>query len=275
VTARALVRLGQEGERSRRVCARLDGMARPLEAALRRALPFLVQRKLAVAAAPARVATYEDVMDALEAPRYVLSVAVGGGSGAIVLDGGAVATALDGVLGGGGKSTPARLDPAGLSPAQSALAARLARDLLSALNEPLSRVGTRLEVLSDTAAFHRGGLFAVVSLHLGEGGTAGKIVLLLPATCISVADVERAPSAPDPRATAAMAAVELDVVAELGRTQVSAARLAALKVGDVVRLGLPVDAPARVVAGGRMLFTGRPATRGGHLAIELADRAAR
>jgi flagellar motor switch protein FliM len=45
--------------------------------------------------------------------------------------------------------------------------------------------------------------------------------------------------------------------------------IANLKVGDVLRLGLPLDERARVSAGGAELFQGRPTASGDVVAVAL------
>jgi flagellar motor switch protein FliM len=46
-------------------------------------------------------------------------------------------------------------------------------------------------------------------------------------------------------------------------------RIAGLRVGDVLRLPLPVEAPVRLQVGGRALFSGTPTTRGSQIAVDV------
>ena len=96
-------------------------------------------------------------------------------------------------------------------------------------------------------------------------------MLLVPAGAIETKEVaEAAPPEAGPETQAAVAEVELEVVAELGRVRLMLARIASLRVGDVLRLPLSVDAPARLHVGGHGLFLGTPITRGSQIAIEIS-----
>jgi flagellar motor switch protein FliM len=273
--AQPLMRLHEGSERSRRACARFDGIARLLESAVKRSLPYLVRARTPVVAAPVEVGLYGEIVERLSSPRYVAPLRAGACDvGALVLDAQAVARGLDGVL-GGGKGEPSRLDPGGLSAPQAALAARLTRGLCAAFDEVLTRLDVRIEIAPGSAPERHGGLFLACSIAIGGDDAPGHIVLLLPSTAVEVSVAPPAPvGANNPLAAAALAAVEVEIVAELGRVRVPLARIASLKVGDVLRLPLPVDAPARVVAGGRPLFDGRPTTRGAQIAIEVARHGA-
>lgn len=269
--ANALVKLGIAGDLPRRACDRLRAEQRALEGAVRRALPYLGRRKVAVTAEPVIAALHADAMAGLARPFHVtaLGVGVGGRSaGALVLDGHAIASGLDGML-GSGRGDPPVLDPAGLTPAQVALAARLARGLVAAFGDVLERVGCALSIASDPDAEQHGAL-VVCTVRLGEGESAGHIVVLLPAAAVEVdGHVDETSEKVDPRTHAALAEVELEVVAELGRVRLPLARLASLRVGDLIRLPLSVDAPLRLHVGGRALFEGKPTVRGSQIAVEV------
>jgi flagellar motor switch protein FliM len=270
--AHALLKLGMSGDRARRACDRLTAEQRGLEGAVRRALPYLVRRKVAVTAEPAAPALHADAVSGLARPFHVtaLRVGVGGRSaGALILDGNAIASGLDGML-GSGNGEPPQLDPAGLSAAQAALAARLARGLVAAFDEVLRRAGSALAIATEAASDPQGAL-VVCSVRIGEGESAGHIVILLPAAAIEVHGRvdEASPQKIDPKTHAAMNEVELEVVAELGRVRLPLARLASLRVGDMIRLPLPVDAPLRLHVGGHSLFEGKPTIRGSQIAVEV------
>lgn len=127
-----LVKLGLGGDRARRACERLAGEQRALESAVRRSLPYLARRKIPVMAEAARPALRTEVIEPMARPFYVSPLCVGNGAratGALVIDAKAVSHGLDGMLGSGRGGLP-ELDPAGLTPPQVALAARLARSLV-------------------------------------------------------------------------------------------------------------------------------------------------
>ncbi len=270
--ANALVKLGVAGDRVRRACERLSAEQRALEGAVRRALPYLVRRKVTVTAEAAIPALHQDAVAGLARPFHVtaLRVGVGGRSaGALILDGYAIASGLHGIL-GAGNGDPPELDPAGLSPAQAALAARLARGLVDAFDEVLRRAGCPLAIATDPPAEQQGAL-VVCAVRIGDGESAGHIVILLPSAAIDMDGRvdETASERTEPKTTAALAEVELDIVAELGRVRLPLARLASLSVGDIIRLPLSVDAPLRLHVGGRSLFAGKPTTRGSQIAVEV------
>jgi len=269
--ANALVKLGISGDLPRRACDRLNAEPRALEGAVRRALPYLVRRKVAVTAEPVTPALHADAVASLGRPFHVTALRVGAGGrsvGALILDGHAIASGLDGML-GSGRGDPPVLDPAGLSAAQAALAARLARGLVAALDEVLKRVGCALSIATDPAAEQHGAL-VVCTMRLGEGESAGHIVLLLPAAAVEVqGHVDETSETTDAQTHAALTEVELELVAELGRVRLPLARLASLRVGDVIRLPLSVDAPLRLHVGGRALFEGKPTVRGSQIAVEV------
>jgi flagellar motor switch protein FliM len=270
--AQALVKLGLGSDRARRACERLSTEQRSLEAAVRRSLPYLARRKIPVTAEAARAALRTEVMDPIAKPFYVSPLCVGGGTrptGALVIDAKAIAHGLDGMLGSGRGGLP-ELDPAGLSAAQIALAARLARSLVAAFHEVLAPLGAPLAIAGDAPGGLGGAVLVACAVRIGEGDTAGTIVLLVPAGEIEVQDAaEAAPPDAGPETHGAVAEVELEVVAELGRVRLGLNRVAALQVGDVLRLPLSVDAPARLHVGGHGLFLGKPTTCGSQIGVEI------
>ncbi len=271
--AQALVRLGLGGDRARRACEKLSLEQRALEAAVRRSLPYLGRRNIPVAAAAARTALRTELMAQIIQPYYVspLGVGVGGrATGALVIDAKAIAHGLDGML-GAGLGAPPELDPAGLSAAQAALAARLARSLVAAFNEVLAPLGAPLSMADDSPGGQGGTVLVACAVQIGDEDTAGTIVLLVPAGAIATQGAaEASPSLPDPAMAEAVADVELEMVAELGRVRLNLTKIARLRVGDVVRLPLSIDTPARLHVGGRNLFSGSPTTRGAQIAVSIS-----
>lgn len=274
----SLVKLGLASDRARRACDRMTIVQRSLEGAIRRTLPYLVRRKVTVTSEPPRPALEADVIEALARPFHVTPLRVGGSartSGALVLDGNAIAHGLDGML-GGGRGEVTSLDAAGLSSAQVALAARLARGLVAAFAEVLAAAGTTIEIATDAGARgQQGAVLVACTLRIGEGDEAGTIVLLVPAAAVEVGgSVDAARDGAHPGMRAAVVEAELEVVAELGRVRLPISRLVSLCVGDVIRLPLSVDALARLHVGGRALFEGKPTTRGSQIAIEVVGHGA-
>jgi flagellar motor switch protein FliM len=282
----ALLRLGLAGERAKRAEERLKAEQKQLEGAIRRTLPYLVRRKISVMAHEVRCVLLDEVIDNVARPFHVTPIRAGERAvGALVLDGPAIAHCLDGVL-GAGRNEPTALDASGLSPAQSALALRLARGLVASFGEALARIGVTLEPPPESnaslAATARAlppasqnsdpsGLLVACTIRIGDGDNAGHITLMVPAAGLDKGPSGQAPrTEPEPKTVAALANVELDVVVELGRVKLPLARLATMKVGDVLRLPLPVDAKANLRVGERALFRGRPTTRGAQIAVEIA-----
>jgi flagellar motor switch protein FliM len=276
--AQSLVKLGLEGDRARRACERLIKAQRGLEAAVRRALPYLARRKIPVTSEPARAALRADVMLPIEQPFFVSPLCVARAarpSGALVIDAKAIAHGLDGMLGSGRAALPVLDAAAGLSAAQSALASRLARSLVAAFDEILAPLGAPLAIANEAPGAPGGAVLIACTVQIGEGDTAGTIVLLVPAGAIEIEGaVEASPVAVVPETNAAVADVELELVAELGRVRLALTRIATLRVGDVIRLPLSVDSPARLHVGGHALFAGKPSTHGSQIAIEIARHGA-
>ena len=275
--AQSLVKLGLEGERARKACERLIKAQRGLEAAVRRSLPYLARRKIAVTSEPARAALRADVMLPIAQPFYVSPLCVARAprpSGALVIDAKAIAHGLDGMLGSGRGGLPV-LDASGLTGPQTALASRLARSLVAAFDEILAPLGAPLAIANEAPGGHGGAVLIACTVMIGEGDTAGTIVLLVPAGAIEIEGaVEVRPAGAVPETSAAVAEVDIELVAELGRVRLALTRIATLRVGDVIRLPLSVDAPARLHVGGHALFTGKPTTHGSQIAIEIGRHGA-
>jgi flagellar motor switch protein FliM len=269
----SLVKLGLAGDRARRACERLAGAQRGLEAAVGRSLPYLARRKIAVTSEPARTALRADVMLPVAKPFFVSPLCVANAarpSGALVIDAKAIAHGLDGMLGSGRGGLPT-LDPGGLTAPQSALASRLARSLVAAFDEVLAPLGAPLAIANEAPGGQGGAVLIACTVRIGEGETAGTIMLLVPAGAIETANaVEEGPVVCLAETEAAVGSVDLEIVAELGCVRIALRRIAALRVGDVIRLPLSVDAPACLHVGGSALFSGKLTTRGSQIAVEIA-----
>jgi flagellar motor switch protein FliM len=272
-----LLRFALEGERVRRAVTVLERESPRLSAALRRAIPFLSRRGIPVALASARAAPVVDLLEGVSRPIHATHFVAMPGSarGALLLDAGAIAIFLDGVLGGEGRAIPV-LNPAGLTGAQTALISGLANGIVSAFSDSLLvSVGVRLECRAagvEEATAQSAPIACI--LEFGAEDQVGRVMLLLPKEVLlaSSDQLERVPGPTgDPRIAAALASVELELVAELGRVRIRLRDLAALKVGDTLRLEVSVNSTVSVRANDHELMRGRPTTQSGRLAVKIAS----
>src|SRR4029077_2398658 len=74
----------------------------------------------------------------------------------------------------------------------------------------------------------------------------------------------------DPRVARVVEHVELNLVAELARMRVTLRQLSNLRVGDTIRLEVPVGAAINVRADGCVVLRGHPTTSAGQIAIRVA-----
>lgn len=273
--ATQLEALAVPGGRGRAARARMTDVASPLAAALRRAVPFLSRRRVAVIAKAARCLSFAELAaDATIAhvSTFVVRTA-GGGSpstaamrGLVLFDDVALARILDGVLGGDGSASTSGVAP---TSAQSALASRVTGSMLRAFGDVLaSRLSLAIEPTPSKDV--EAGAAVVLPLAMDGGGT---VLLALPLSAIARDEDAAEPQQVDSGIAAAMTDVELDVIAELGKVRLPLEAIAQLAVGDVLRLSLPLDERARICAGGATLFHGRP-TASGHVVAVAIERAA-
>lgn len=262
-----LLRLGLSGERARRAAETLGEKGSALVIALKRTLPYLARRKVDITIEKPRAALLQDVIEELAKPFHVAPFGTTRGNGALVLDAMAIGTCMDGILGGDGTSAPV-ISGERLSHAQAALADRIARELVTAFADVLAQLGMR----SPEAASKKSdpGTDSALTSCVLEIGGAGRIALLLPQGAVELlSDAPPRPTAPDARMLAAMGTVPVEVAAELGRMKMSLRALSHLKVGDVLRLPLPVSANARVRVGACVLWQGKPSAIGGRMVVEI------
>jgi flagellar motor switch/type III secretory pathway protein FliN len=66
--------------------------------------------------------------------------------------------------------------------------------------------------------------------------------------------------------------VTLELVVELARMRMTLGHLAALKVGDTIRLEVPIGAAVDVRADGHVILRGQPTTNAGQIAIRIEGR---
>ncbi len=274
--AAKLLGFAVEGARVRRAASSLEQASPQLASALRRAMPFLQKSGTQVSLCFARAIPIGELLADLPRPIHASHVVIspGGARGAIILDAGSIATVLDGVLGGDGSSPP-QLDPAGLSPPQVALVSRVVDGLIRSFSEVLSR---RLSIEIHGAAPNgddAGSEAAPVacSFELGANPPLGRVVLLVAKEALlggTEASRQTATSVADPRVADVVAQVELDLVAELARMKMSLGQLSRLRVGDMVRLDVPVGGAINVRADGHIVLRGHPTTNAGQIAIRVA-----
>ncbi|MGD0677174.1 MAG: FliM/FliN family flagellar motor switch protein [Polyangiaceae bacterium] len=271
-----LLRFAVEGGRVRRAASALEQASPELASALRRAMPFLVRRGGQVALCFARALPVSELLDELPRPVHATHLlAPSGARGALILDSGAISMVLDGVLGGDGQSPPV-LDRQGLTPPQIALIARVIDGAVRSLSDVLSRkFGFALQAISpDVDEASSEGAPIACSFDIGVGTQTGRVVLLIAKEALlgtsDEAEVQTKP--PDRRVARIVEDVELDLVVELARLQMTIGRLSALKAGDVIRLDVPVGAAVDVRADGHIILRGHPTTNAGQIAIRLAGR---
>ena len=271
-----LFRFALEGERVRKASGVLERETPRLAAALRRAGPFLSRKSVPVALEYARAAPIAELLEGIGRPIHAthLLTTPGSAHGVLLLDGVAIAMFLDGTLGGDGKTLPT-LNPAGLSRPQVALVSGLAGGIVRAFSDALSiAIGVRIEARAagvEEATAESAPI--ACGLAIGEGDIIGRILLLLPKEVLLAALGEAdstPPGGSDPRIAAVLETVELDLVVDLGRIQMPLGEVAALKVGDTLRLDVPVSGTVSIRAEERELLRGRPTTAGGRIALRIA-----
>jgi len=270
-----LFRFALEGERVRKASAVLERESPRLAAAIKRAVPFLSRRGVPITLAYARAMPVAELLEGIRRPLHATHVVTTPGSahGALLLDATAIAMFLDGVLGGHGQLPV--LNPVGLSGPQSALITGLANSMVRAISEALSpAIGVQLECRTagvDEATAESAPIACV--LEFGEGEQVGRAILLLPKEVLLAAvDQSEPPSAsgPDSRIAAVLEGVELDLVVDLGRLSMRLGKVAALKVGDTLRLDVPVNGTVVVRAEDCELLRGRPTTSSGRIAVRIS-----
>jgi flagellar motor switch protein FliM len=268
-----LLRFALEGQRVRKASAVLERIGPKLASALRRAVPFLSRRGVAVEISQVRAMPLEDLLASLAKPTHTTHFVTQPGlsPGALILDAGATSLFLDGVLGGDGASLPA-LNPAGLSGPQTALVSGLAANILRGFSGALqTALGLTLEPKPPSeGSGHSEGAPVVCILELGDG--AGRIALVVGRDPLLTeqADGEEASGPEDnPRIAAVLADVELLLVVELGRVPMRVGQLAALRVGDTLKLDVPVNGLVSVRSDGHELMRGRPTSSGGRIAVNI------
>lgn len=167
----------------------------------------------------------------------------------------------------GGPGQGAQRGPTSLE--HSVVASRLSSALAPAA-EVLPVRQLRLVAVEDVAT--PPGELVRWTFDLKVGDVAGTVGLALPARLFAAGDVEAAGSDPDPDPAliSALNGVPLPLTVRFGSVRLPGADLEQLSVGDVVRLGHPVDEPLVGEVDGQPLFLARPGRRGRRLAVEIA-----
>lgn len=283
----SLLRVVADGSRVRRAAGRLDEVHEALGTALRRAVPFLGRRGSPVRVTSAAPEGLDEALETLPRPHYVMPVACTPSSamGALALDGDAVALMLDGLLGGDGQNPP-QLSLDGLTGAQKALVTRVASGIVAGFADVLARIGVTLsevptgnaagsaEKRREQAASARQAIPIVVRIEFGNETASGRLLLAIPKDALVERHVafEATANAPDPRVLDAVHKVEVELVAELGTRRMKLSELGRLAVGDTLRFPTRVDGTANVRVGQRVLFTARPTSQNGQIALRIATR---
>lgn len=276
----SLLRVTADGSRVRKAAGRLDELHEALTSALRRAVPFLGRVGAPIRVTGAAAEPLHESLESLPRPHFVmpLACAPSAGAGAIAIDGDGVALLLDGLLGGTGQNPPS-LSPEGLSGAQSALVSRVCNGIVTGFSEVLSRMGITLAPKPSNAGAARGeddseSIPIVVRIEFSTHSSRGHVLLALPKDALALRQVAfSTPSAShDPRVEAAVRNVEVELVAELGHRKLKLSELARLKVGDTLRFATRIDGTARVRVGERELFTAKPTSQNGQIALRVANK---
>ncbi len=275
-----LLQFALDGARVRQAATVLEREVPRLVSALRRAVPFLSRRRVPIELSRVHAVPVADLLEGLARPVHVTRFFAdpGHAAGELLLDAPASALLIDGILGGDGHSLP-ELNPAGLSAPQDALVAGLAHNILRSLSSALTAsLGVSLEprVVASADNHVESAPIACV-LEIGDGDRVGRIALLLPRepllSSLGVAD-QPLVDVGDPRIPAVLDDVELLLVVELGRVPYRLGQLAELRVGDTLRLDVPVTSLVSVRADGHELMRGRPTNSGGRIGVRIVATAA-
>lgn len=272
-----------EGGAQRRVLDAMDERGNDIALAMKRAVPFLMRRSVALEPEPSKIGVARTIQDELEGPIYSVPLATdpGGSRAMLLFDRGAVSFLLDGALGGipTAEETPELEEegpPKALTSPQRAVMSRLADGMLRAVSDALASLGVRLRRLPASSGTPPEGQFAAITFMLGEGAPR-KVVVAVARDALQNAGLGlfaegKQKDSNASRVPAVLSEVELELVVELGRVRRKLADIDNLKVGDTIRLGVPVRAPVVVRVQGQPIFRGRPTTSGTQLAVSILEK---
>jgi flagellar motor switch protein FliM len=251
----------------------------------RRTLPFIVRRKSRLV--PLGVSIVDGLGGAEQRlePGVRMEVALEGKGGSawgeLGINAEGLAVILEGALGGSDSRGPTALGDE-ITPAQRALATRIARslaeDLAVAVKEEvgieLELGGLRSVATGDPTEPRGADGLRVDCTFEGMPGTAFVSIIVSAEALEAAAHEQDEPPAQngDPRVAHGLRDVEVDVVAELGRTTIGLRRVLALKVGEVLRLPTALDDSIDVLIAGVRKFHAVPVSSRGQVAIEIRGR---
>lgn len=252
----------------------------------RRALPFLARHKARIVPGDVTLGATPGAANEMLGPGYKVHMESSDGHAwaLVCADTGAIGMILDGALGGptGSDIDLTRVFGKELTIAQRALSGRVlsavAEDYATAIKsvselemravsfEPL-RAGEHLDLPKDA--------IRVDCTFDGLQSTSGKLQLFIGAEVLEAAmktqeSVEV--TAGDPRMAKAVNAVSVQVVAELGRLELSLGRVLALRKGETLRLSTAVEEPIAVRVAGVTKFKAVPVVSRGQLAVQVKHR---
>ncbi len=267
----ALLRVSAQGSSTRRGADLLDADAPAISTAIRRALPFLMRRGVAVTPKAAFAGTIADLEDFAFIPGVALSFA-GTAFGHVAIDRNAADKLIYGVLGGDGQ--PGERTPT-LTPAQAALAARITQTLARCMADRLEkRFTTRVDVAPGSSTMPSDGVFFLCFFEIGEDSQPGTILLAVPRSVVGGGETVKRERfmKPDPGVVHLLSDVEIDVAVHLGHAHVPLHKLATLAAGDVLLTEVPVSGSVTVVVHDKPLFEGKPTSVAGRFGVKLEHK---
>ncbi|MSP25127.1 MAG: flagellar motor switch protein FliM [Myxococcales bacterium] len=279
---------------------------------LRRGVPVLGKRRAVVIPGEPSTVLASDFGKDLDGPVFVAPLAAepGGSRAMLAVDASTIALLFEGALGGDGADPP-QLNPKGLTAPQRAFMDRIAGGIVQSLGSALARhVGLSLTKLAPQTGNERSADGALVQLPLHireqalsapasqpggfglddfdspspaantsdepqEGALIGTILLAVSKTALNAAraaNTQKRAEGIDPRVAATVREVLVQVVVELGRVRMTLGKIGALRVGDTLRLDVPVNGDVDVRVENQVLFTGQPTTVGTQLAVQIVAR---
>ncbi|MFO0676833.1 MAG: FliM/FliN family flagellar motor switch protein [Polyangiaceae bacterium] len=273
-----ILKLSAEGPRGERACARLAEHGPALASAIRRAIPSLVRRGIQVTFSGVRSTSQSSLFAELHGPTHVTPFNVRSAThvGAFIFDIEAIDATIDGVL--GGKGHVATTTRTRLSAAQRAFMSRIGSGVLDACSETwIAREGIPLVVSGKELARSLDDATVVVaSFEFGEEGSGGKVLVAFPRDALTDAQAGQDTSVDDsdPRISSVVEAVEVELVAELGRIRMPLSELERMTVGSTFVVGTPVGGVVSVRVRDREILTAEPTTESGHIALRVRSASA-
>lgn len=268
--------IAAEGSRVRRAVETLTEAGPSLAGAFRRAIPFIGRSAMPVVVRSVNAAPIEKTLATLAKPWHQTALVIepGGSAGLLAFDGCAVATVLDGLLGGDGKK-PSPLTTSNLTTTQMALMARVATGVCAALSEALSRIGLSLAPRGKNAPDAHGETAPITcTIEIGEGENVGRVLIAIAKDALvsksaGISPKKETTEKLDSRIVSTLVEVEVELVAELGHARMRIAELASLQPGATLRLDAPISGSVGVMAQGHCIFSGRPTAINGQIAVRL------